>query len=126
MAAKKADAVLKSIVSFIKDREVKKEEKIKLWNVLCALRGPDGEVEDKNGDIFSQDEAKELTTNVIRYALFGKTVIAGTSIRANKDERYGVEDRVRMRGHFAWHAHKAFDALGLDWKEKEEETTEEC
>jgi hypothetical protein len=84
-----------------------KEQKLELWFVLSALRGPDSDDED----------VKDATANIIRYKLFGRTVIPDTTILTSRNFEGANEIRKAIpKGHFKWHAHKAFDVLGLKWE----------
>lgn len=95
-----------AVKSLFASFSVSKEEKLKVWSILVALRGPDS----KNKAL------KEATTNVIRYHLFGSTVVNGTTIRSNADSYTREQVRRNARqDHFVKHAKKAFEALGLPW-----------
>jgi hypothetical protein len=96
-----------SLKSFFQSSQVSKEEKLAVWSILVALRGPDQ----------VSKSLKEATTNVIRYALFGSTVVPGTTIRSNFDSYTHSSKRASAKNdHFLSHAKKAFTALGLPWR----------
>lgn len=97
---------------FFESGQVLREEKLKLWDILSALRGPD----DQNA------EMKAATTAVIRCKLFGAYTIDGIA-DANIDTEEKAESRKRwvvssISDHFIFHARSAFAALGMVWAQK--------
>lgn len=89
-----------------------------LWNVLCAMRGPDSGV----GDL------KERTTVVVRTTAFPRTAkIARDSYGCCNGAQFGASqavfrikkaDDLSKQGHFLRHVRLAADALGLTDKKK--------
>jgi hypothetical protein len=86
-----------------------------LWDVLSALRGPDNE----------HASIKYGTTAIIRAACFPKTYGDGNrdicipATMCHDSEAYRLaRSEAGTRGqHFANHARRAFDVLGLAWSE---------
>lgn len=109
------EEMLKLISDFLKRNDGESEI---LWDVLTALRGPDDENEND----------KRATTEVIRYRLFGNAGRESSDGQRNlngclygPDSESYVKIRERLPpSHFKGHAKKAFDALGLSWREVNE------
>lgn len=79
-------------------------EKVALWKVLTALRGPD------SGD----GVLKEATTAVIRYHLFGK--LGPLCVSVPDSAASARFRRVNScNDHFGFHVKDAFEALDLNW-----------
>jgi hypothetical protein len=80
----------------------------KLWDVMTALRGPDG-----NG----QEHRKGCATAVIRTAFLGTPQPFGTygAIFGKDGAGAAIMRSAMTSDHFASHAVSAFTALGLDW-----------
>lgn len=89
-------------------------ERKKLWDILCALRGPDNH----------NSPLKSSTTAVIRMAALGKHSHPVCVADFAEDEKRSVSLRKTLHGeiedHFNWHAWMAFEALGLKWDELNE------
>lgn len=109
--------MLKLLRKFMKTAPT--EEARGLWDVLTALRGPDG---------VDSYQLKGFTTQVIRHKVFG--IDSPVAMFANISEdsaenaafRCGLSRSTKCfqiphfnNGHFRTHARKAFDALGLYW-----------
>ena len=92
------------------ERLAEDRERKKLWDVLTALRGPDD----------GSESLKDATTAVIRWHVFGKTVVPGEPI-INQDCEFFAQLRksgkTALLLHFWNHVWSAFDALGLSMTE---------
>jgi hypothetical protein len=110
---KTAKGMLKQISRFLtpvykNEGIVSREERVKLWNVLSALRGPD------YGD---SQKTKAATTAVIRHHALGDSAVEDFAL-SRSDTLSSVNLRRKMSGlHFTEHAVDAFLALGLNWHE---------
>jgi hypothetical protein len=104
--------VFKALREFLLDKSIPQQERLDVWWVLSALRGPD--------EIHKDDE-KAATTQVIRDALFGPPEFGGTllgTLDIGPDSEYKVQLRNKLLyDHFQQHAKHAFDALGLSWSD---------
>jgi hypothetical protein len=106
--------VFVALQKFFHDPKILSTEKIKVWNVLTALRGP---------DIYSSS-LKKATTAVIRQHFLGVPPYT-ISCAFYDDNKESVKYRkslypynlkaVIQDVHFISHAAKAFNALGLEW-----------
>lgn len=124
------------IRQFYGDREVRGEEKSKLWNVLSALRGPD---ETGIRDVPAYD-VKRMTTSVIREAVLGGAYTRAANAvgcyasvdpdgfnfgnrRVEIMPEWEVKwEDMRRPHHFLTHVRDAFKALGLSWDKDNEQT----
>lgn len=87
---------------------------LRLWFILTALRGPD------NGD----PALKSATTEVIRFAVFGRDTMNEVGAAASPDcEMKAAYRRTLNAGsdHFQEHARSAFRVLGLKWDKVNEQ-----
>jgi hypothetical protein len=104
--------MISSIRSFMMNSDIDRAEKVKLWEVLTALRGPDFDDDDLS--------VKDSTTAVIRQATFETQdgYHLGAMVRPDTERaRIFRRDRPDNYGHFWSHALRAFEALGMDWLE---------
>jgi len=107
---------LDNLKAFFNDRDVNVYEKQKLWGILSALRGPDGE---------PGCHVKDATTAVIRMKVFGPEIHAGNPLFDWISMQDDVQDLVTIRAlldrpntksqHFVSHVREAFHHLGLYW-----------
>lgn len=107
---------LKDDLTNLRQLLTKSENSRELWDILTALRGPD--------DCDELD--KEATTGVIRWALLGYDAgeedegekrVFWSSVFAPDSKEKAAHRRNMDRTHFSQHALRAFEALGLKWRE---------
>lgn len=99
-----AKKMLERINTFLGDHKISDDERQKLYDVLCATRGPDNE-----------DEAvKSCTTEVIRHFAI-PACVAWAFCSSDRQEKADARQMLPQKNHFKQHAVMAFEALGLDW-----------
>ena len=89
--------------------------RIKVWSILTALRGPD----------WNKFESKSAVTGLIRGRLGLEVIISKKNIQfmtiTRVDNNGSVKIRKRLeKGHYQYHAKEAFKALDLKWNEVNE------
>ncbi len=113
---KTAKEFLGGFAAFMRDPEVAQREKVALWDVLTALRGPDYSGPE---DVHEAADLKTATTCVVRDALGLTPARFETGFSSHPDELLLASVRCVLNekpsSHFVAHARRAFDALGLAW-----------
>jgi hypothetical protein len=102
-----SDQMLKLLYEFFNREDGSHDDRLKLWAILTAFRGPD------NGD----ETLKEATTSLIRERVIGfKGMKQLNCSHSTGDNAKLAELRSLMSfSHFERHARHAFDRLGLLW-----------
>jgi len=106
-----ARGILDAIDAFLSDPEVEGTEKTKLWDVLTALRGPEG----KKGCPTAK-ALKEAITGVIRANAFPRNAFRRIDERVNRSLvtlSRSADFAKCPKGHFRYHAFQACQALGI-------------
>jgi hypothetical protein len=115
--AKQVNAVLLPLLKYINTGTDART----LWNILSALRGPDGDIPTLGDKKLDMTDVKDATTCVLRHALGleygikdGPTGQYWFSVHPDT-EAFAEYRKNIPYGHFGTHARDAFIALGLSW-----------
>lgn len=109
-----ARSLLDAIDAFLSDPNVPEQERAGLWDVLTALRGPEGK-----DDCPERKAVKEAVTGVIRANAFPRTAFLGINERPNRaifTLRRLADFAQTKKGHFRFHCLQACSFLGIETK----------
>jgi hypothetical protein len=106
--------MLDAVDGFLTDPLVDEVEKKALWDVLTALRGPEGKKDDA-----TRKAIKDAVTGPIRANAFPRTAFQTIEDRPNRAVmtlRRSIDVSGTPKGHFRFHSMEAAKALGITIK----------